>query len=187
MSLSNEIIEFASYNWREFKIIDESNVSISTPDIILIIVSYLPWKPGVVEQLVAEGNLLVLKWALKNGCPRGTNICTEASKHGILSVLKFGHENEFPWDEQTTNMACYGGYLNCLRYAIENGCPWNEWECANLSFVQHVNEHKCLLLGKNWHDPNLNNKRIDQRFTCGHYDCANYIDEKLYEQNRSIW
>jgi len=82
------------------------------------------------------GQLEVLKWARKNGCPWGKWTCITAVQNGHLEVLKWARENGCPWDEDICSHAAQNGHLEVLKWARENGYQWNEMTCNDMQLCR---------------------------------------------------
>lgn len=78
--------------------------------------------PEICSQLAANGDLEMLMWARKAGCPWDENVCIEASNHGHYDVLVWAHQNGCP-------LSCYAYYRasrtdpRIIEYLGTNGCP----------------------------------------------------------------
>ena len=90
-----------------------------------------PWDDGTCAWAAVGGQLDVLKYLHENGCPWNEMTCSRAAQAGHLDVLKYAHENGCPWNLSTCSWAAEKGHLNVLKYAHENGCPWHEWTCRS--------------------------------------------------------
>jgi hypothetical protein len=94
--------------------------------------------PGICAAAAKGGNLHVLQWARKNGCPWDNRTCSYAAGGGYLHVVQWARENVCPWDEATCEYAAVSGHLNVLQWARENGCPWDKWTCSGAALRGHL-------------------------------------------------
>ena len=85
-----------------------------------------------------EGNLEVLQWARRNGCPWDEQTCAAAAKGGHLELLQWAHQNGCPWNEGTCTEAAEEGHLELLQWARQNGCPWDEKTCHYAALGGHL-------------------------------------------------
>lgn len=95
----------------------------------------LHWDELTCARAAESGNLEMLKWARRLGCPWDKRICELAAEGGHLEVLKWARHEGCPWDGLTCAYAARGGHLDVLKWATENGCPWDqrtlEWAAEN--------------------------------------------------------
>ena len=113
----DNIIEYAEYTWPAFRIMLHSNITINDPNILLEIISYMPFPTHAMNELAKNGNIYVMKWARLNGCPWNWYVCTLAAKYGHLECLKW------------------------LRSNPNDLCPWNKNRCisgARKNNHQHI-------------------------------------------------
>lgn len=87
---------------------------------------------------VATGNVGLVRWARKNGCPWDEDTCSEAAAGGHLITLQWLRENGCPWDAQTCTPAAAGGHLRTLQWLSENGCPRDEYTCSGAAAGGHI-------------------------------------------------
>ena len=80
------------------------------------------WDSSTIAFAASQGNLLMVKYCVENGCPMDASACWCAASKGHLDVLKYLHQNDCPWDWR----ACYNAHKNnridCLNYLIEQKC-----------------------------------------------------------------
>lgn len=87
-----------------------------------------PWSPYVFVKAAGwPGSEELMRWALDNGCPKGTgtDACCEAAGNGALDNLQWLRANDFPWSEKVLMKAASGEHLNVLEWARDNGCDWS--------------------------------------------------------------
>ena len=98
------------------------------------------WDLELFLTFVREGNLDALERGRKDlgGLVWSTGSCVEAAKAGQLDVLKYLRKHGCPWDEWTCFTAASEGHLDVLKYARENGCPWEREECRSLASQQQT-------------------------------------------------
>jgi hypothetical protein len=94
------------------------------------------------------GDLEMLKWFRKKGCPWipeypaevlwrfGT--CDEAAWMGKLEVLEWARSQGAPWYSLTCACAARGGHLDVLQWARAQGCPWDAKTCAWAAYGGHL-------------------------------------------------
>jgi hypothetical protein len=82
------------------------------------------------QNSVDSGNLEVLKWLRDLGCPWEKVLCEQAALTGNFEILNWARENGCPWNKNTCSGASEAGNFEILRWARENGCPWDENTCA---------------------------------------------------------
>ena len=88
-----------------------------------------PWHESACAEAAFNGHLEMLQWARVNGCPWSESTCSEAASNGHLEVLKWARANGCLWDESTCTIAANNGHLKVLQWARTNGCPWDESTC----------------------------------------------------------
>ena len=93
------------------------------------------------EQMAFNGNIELLQYLHKRGCPWNEWACKAAAQNGHLECLKYLHEKGCPWNEWSCSNAAENGRLECLKYLHENGCPWNEMTCISAASNGHL---ECL-------------------------------------------
>jgi hypothetical protein len=80
------------------------------------------WDSSTIAFAASQGNLLMVKYCVENGCPMDASACWCAASKGHLDVLKYLHQNDCPWSSR----ACYNAHKNnridCLNYLIEQKC-----------------------------------------------------------------
>ena len=78
----------------------------------------------IIYGAAGNGHLDMLKWALKNGCTRGSfdnsTMFSFAAANGHLHVIKWAWENGYKWDNFSFSYAALHGHLNILKWALEN-------------------------------------------------------------------
>jgi hypothetical protein len=100
---------------------------------------YAPESRGVLCECAArDGNLSLLQWARRQGCPCGIAACAAAAHGGQLDVLRWLHENDCPWNAETCYEAARGGHITVLQYLRENGCTWNKFTCGIAARYGHL-------------------------------------------------
>jgi len=77
----------------------------------------------VSEKVALSGNLRVLKWVIKKGCPMDKRICEAAARIGNVDMLKWLRKRGCPWDEKTCNAAASSGNFDMLKWLHNAGCP----------------------------------------------------------------
>ena len=87
------------------------------------------WDSNTIDRAASQGNLLMVKYCVDNGCPMDEEACMVAASEGHLDVLKYLHENDCPWNWRP----CYNAYENdridCLNYLIHHKCPgWRKFD-----------------------------------------------------------
>ena len=86
----------------------------------------------------SNGNILVLKWAMRLHYTWDCGTCASAAKTGQLQMLKFLHENGCPWDEWTCHNAARFGHMEVLVYARRMGCPWDKYTIQEAARGGHL-------------------------------------------------
>jgi hypothetical protein len=69
-----------------------------------------------------SGNLDVMKWLHKHGCPMDAFSCATAAKNGDLGMLMWLRSVGCPWDDRVYNYASYEGHSDLIIWAVANGC-----------------------------------------------------------------
>ncbi len=84
-----------------------------------------PWPEDVPVCAVAalSGNLRILQWLRKEGCPWDERTCHGAAMKGHLKVLKWCRENCCPWNKYTCAIAADHCQLHVYKRCLQNGCP----------------------------------------------------------------
>ena len=126
------------------------------------------------EQMAFNGNIELLQYLHKRGCPWNEWACKAAAQNGHLECLKYLHEKGCPWDEYSCSNAARNGHLECLKYLLEKRCPKNVYTCSYAASGGHL---ECLKY--------LHEKRCPwDKWTCkvaaenGHLECLKYLHEK---------
>jgi hypothetical protein len=81
------------------------------------------WDSSTIERAAKQGNLLMVKYCVENGCPMNAGACERAALKGHLDVLKYLHENGCPWNWWACSYAHKNNHVDCLNYLIEQKCP----------------------------------------------------------------
>jgi len=81
------------------------------------------WDSSTIEWVAYQGNLLMVKYCVENGCPMDASACWWAASKGHLDVLKYLHENDCPWSSHACSCAHANNQIDCLNYLIEQKCP----------------------------------------------------------------
>jgi hypothetical protein len=85
-----------------------------------------PWDDGILTECATRAeDLQLLKWFRKHGAPWHERVCAQAAGSGNFELLKWAHENGCPWDETTCTSAAASGNLEILNWAFQNGCPYS--------------------------------------------------------------
>ena len=108
---------------------------------------------------VENGNLEMVKYYIKNGCPWDEDVCSNAALCGHLEILKWARSETWdewiymyadmemlkwersegcPWDEKVCINAAFGGHLEILKWARSEGCPWDEEVCTYAARNGHL-------------------------------------------------
>ena len=77
----------------------------------------------VVEWAAKNGNLDILKWLKRNGCPWNEDTFTAAATHGNLENMKWLKKNGCHWKENTFYGAVENGNIENMAWLKENNCP----------------------------------------------------------------
>ena len=82
------------------------------------------WDDIDCDEIAYRGHLEVLQWAHANGCPtiKLDSMCMNAAIGGHLEVLKWARANGWSWGN-TLSLAAEGGHLKIMQWALTNGCP----------------------------------------------------------------
>lgn len=94
-----------------------------------------------------KGQLDILTWARRNGCPWGNHLRLCCSR-GTCGRSAVSEAERVPWDERVCSSAG-GGHLGVLQRARQNDCPWNATTCASaaggghLGIVQWARQNEC--------------------------------------------
>ena len=86
-------------------------------------------KADLCHSAARNGNLDMLRWARRKGCPWDASTCSGAAGGGHLEVLQWARENGCPWNENTCLWASFNGHLEVLQWAKGNRCPWHKNIC----------------------------------------------------------
>ena len=89
-----------------------------------------PWNEETCMCAAEKGHLEILQWARMNGCPWNERTCSLAARNGHLGVLQWAHINGCSWNENTCASAARNGQMEVLQWAQTNGCPWNASTCS---------------------------------------------------------
>lgn len=104
------------------------------------------WHDSICAAAAKRGQLKLLKWVRKKGCPWKETTCTGAAEGGHIKVLKWARRKGCEWDEHACSAAAKYGHLDVLHWLRENGeCPWNEWTTALLAEGGHLEVHRFCL------------------------------------------
>ena len=87
---------------------------------------------------VKNGNLEMIKFYIKNGCPWDENVCSYAAHGGHLEILKWARSEGCPWDRWVCINSADKGHLEILKWARSQGCPWNKWVCILAALGGHL-------------------------------------------------
>ena len=136
-----------------------------------------PWNEWACNAAAQNGHLECLKYLHEKGCPWDEYSCSNAARNGHLECLKYLREKGCPWDNRTCSFAASGGHLECLKYLHENGCPWDKWTCRAAAENGHL---ECL---KYLHDKGCPESE--------NYELCKYEDleckyKKLEEENEKL-
>jgi hypothetical protein len=86
------------------------------------------WDSRTIYAAARQGNLVMVKYCVENGCPMYEDACTVAADKGHLDVLKYLHENDCPWDSDACWCAHFHNRIDCLNYLIEQRAPsWRRY------------------------------------------------------------
>lgn len=68
------------------------------------------------------------------------HICTMAAGYGDMKVLQWAHKHGCPWSVWTCEWAAAKGHLKILKSLREQHCPWDKWICyrAKENNQQHI-------------------------------------------------
>ena len=103
-----------------------------------------PWDFDMAIIPVKNGNLELLMFLKKNGCPWSRHICSEAASNGHLHILRWARSEDCPWDSKTCTNAAENGHLEVLKWLRSEGCPWYEWVCSSTASNGHLEVLKWL-------------------------------------------
>ena len=136
-----------------------------------------PWNEWACKAAAQNGHLECLKYLHEKGCPWDEYSCSNAARNGHLEWLKYLREKGCPWDNRTCSFAASRGHLECLKYLHENGCPWDKWTCRAAAENGHL---ECL---KYLHDKGCPESE--------NYELCKYEDleckyKKLEEENEKL-
>ena len=81
------------------------------------------WNSWTIYAAARQGNLVMVKYCVENGCPMDAWTCLDAAREGHLDVLKYLHENDSPWNSWTCRIAHLNNQIDCLNYLIQQKCP----------------------------------------------------------------
>jgi hypothetical protein len=71
--------------------------------------------PAICEAIARHGNINILRWARKHGCPWNSNTCSAAGRNGHLQVLKWVRTQGCPWNRNVGNYMAANGHLEVLQ------------------------------------------------------------------------
>jgi hypothetical protein len=104
---------------------------------------------NLITNVVSVGNLIMIQWLHRNGCPWDEGACYWAARNGHLEVLKYLHDNGCPWDARACERAARNGQLEVLKYLHDNGCPWDSLVCeraaenGHLEVLEYLHDNGC--------------------------------------------
>jgi len=81
------------------------------------------WDRRTICWAAKQGDLVMVKYCVDNGCPLDWLTCSFAAEEGHLDVLKYLHENDCPWNSRACSYAHKNNQIDCLNYLIEQKCP----------------------------------------------------------------
>eukprot|EP00752_Nemacystus_decipiens_P005755 g5206.t1 len=97
------------------------------------------------------GNLEVLRWARRFGCPWDEETCTLAARGGHIALLLWARRAGCPWNEHVCEEAASRGDLEMLKAARQRGCPWTTNVCALAAGAGHFEVLQwCKARGCRW-------------------------------------
>jgi len=89
------------------------------------------------EAAIEANHLKVLKWLITHGCPGTIKIdYSLAVRYSRHEIFKWLVEQKFRWDEGLPISAALIGNLDVLKWLREEGCPWDD-ERVVLTAVKH--------------------------------------------------
>ena len=87
------------------------------------------WDDDTLTHAAVYGQLQVVEYALKNGCPRSPNRPTRlfaaAARGGNTAILQMLQNAKVPWDASACAFAAKGGHQPALEWLHNQGCPWD--------------------------------------------------------------
>ena len=98
------------------------------------------WDSETIYRAAEQGNLLMVKYCVENGCPMNgcamdEDACYHAAEKGHLDVLKYLHENDCPWEWSACQRAHENNHVDCLSYLIEQKCPkWEKFDSTHADY-----------------------------------------------------
>lgn len=81
------------------------------------------WGTTTTRYAASYGNIDILKYLHKNGCPWDWKTCKYAVETDCLECLEYAHKNGCLWNEDVMNTAIQYGSINCIKYLDLNNCP----------------------------------------------------------------
>ena len=85
------------------------------------------------SDVLLQGSVALVKWALAEGCPRnrgGYTMAKIAARYGQAELVKWlCGEGGFEMDEEVMWQAAHGGNLELVRWLRGEGCPWDWITC----------------------------------------------------------
>ena len=63
-----------------------------------------------------------LSWALKNCSENKKRFCEQMAFNGNIELLQYLHKRGCPWNEWACKAAAQNGHLECLKYLHDKGC-----------------------------------------------------------------
>ena len=78
---------------------------------------------SAVEWAAKNGNLMMLKWLKKSGCPWDKKTFREAAFNGDLEIMKWLKLKKCPWDEFIFYTAKFSGHNEASEWLLSNGAP----------------------------------------------------------------
>ena len=102
-----------------------------------------PLRTRVHSDVIAPGNVALVKWALAEGCPRergdGYTMAGTAAQYGHLELVEWlCGEGGFAMNKGVMENAAKSGNLQLVQWLRAKGCPWNRWTCARAVQYGHV-------------------------------------------------
>lgn len=85
-----------------------------------------PLSEDTSKEIVAYGNLELLKKVCDMGCPVGILSCITAAMNGNLEILKYLYEKGISFTSEVAFWAASENHLECLQFLYESGCMWDE-------------------------------------------------------------
>ena len=94
-------------------------------------------KQYLCECCARTGNMQILKWAYQNKIESDTNTITAAAQTGNFKMLKWLFRHKFKYNEYAVAEACVFGNVNIVEWLLENDFPIDEW--AYIESLSHNN------------------------------------------------